>query len=173
MKNESVITDPTSFETMMGYAEVTVRIRQGATTRTESVRVMQLEIEQYPEMLKRFDDERAQIELYCQRLNNPADAPSEKAGGIWGPVPTGWAKTLTPDSHDLVMETGERLNRDFFGRWVQRRMAKLEAMRPGVTERMFAVLAPGAKPSSDSGSRNAPSSVRSLSLRPDGTVQPN
>lgn len=119
-----------SMATVMGGTEIAVQMKDRSSA---VVWVRQLEIEDYPELLKRMDDERAQIELYC-RIPAPAGVSQTPE---WEPVPPGWSKKLSVEGHDLVMTTAEEINRDFFARWLQRRFAKLEAVRPGLTEKLL------------------------------------
>jgi hypothetical protein len=124
------LKEPTTFETLIGGKELSVTMRDG---KTETVKVLQLPIADYPKLLGSLENEEAQIELYCAK-------------------PAGWSKELMPASHDAVMEEAERINGDFFSRWAQRRMRKLEALRPGMVEKMFANLQAAVRPGSLPGS---------------------
>lgn len=124
------------FETLMGGVEAAAQFRNG---RAEKVWVRQLPIEDYPKLLGLMEDEQKQIELYVM---------SQEEGAAWRPVPAGWAKTLTAQSHDELMEKAEELNRDFFGRWLRRRMGKMEAIRPGLTDDLVRGLKGQGSPSS-------------------------
>lgn len=110
---------PTNVETLMGSTDVAAVLQDGSR---ERVRVLQLPVAKYPELAAALVDEGRQLEIYCGQ-------------------PTGWAATLAPGSHNELMETAERLNRDFFDAWLRRRMAKVELVRPGAVEKFFA---PGA-----------------------------
>lgn len=112
MSTENI--SPTPTETVMGGLNVIVTHSDKGT---DTVFVRQLAIEDYPKLLQAQDDECKMIELYCDR-------------------PIGWAKTLSPDSHEKLVEEGERLNSDFFLRWVQRRISRQERLLPGITQRM-------------------------------------
>ena len=46
---------------------------------------------------------------------------------------SGWADRLTNEALEAVIETGEKLNVDFFSRWVRRRLARQEIFVPGIT----------------------------------------
>jgi hypothetical protein len=138
------------FTTLMGGKEITVTRRDGSA---ESVWVRQLPIEDYPKLLLLLDDELGQVELYCLvAVGGLRSAGEAQAGGSrpaeqeqnWAAVPAGWAKTLRPESHELVINTAEGLNRDFFSRWMRRRMGRLELVRPGLADQVFAGLAGGA-----------------------------
>lgn len=103
---------------VLGYQEVTVirlgeALEVGHATKTETVKVLLVDIEHYPQLLSSLGDELAQIQVYCDR-------------------PIEWVKSLSPVSHKLVIETAERINRDFFPSWVQRRLDKLEMIKPGL-----------------------------------------
>jgi len=135
---------------VMGGAEMDVTLRAGGV---ERVKVLLLDIEQYPKLLASLEDERTQVELYCGR-------------------PPGWARTLTPAAHDLVMKTAEELNRDFFSSWVQRRMAKLEVIKPGLLEGLVRQLAPSRESGLPGSSLSSPGSVGSHLPRPGHTPSP-
>ncbi len=129
-----------SFETLLGGAEMEVEFVGGEKAK---VWVRQLAIEEYPRLLMLLEDEVGQVELYC-RVATGGDKGGEKGG--WEAVPEGWGRGLTPASHDAVMTKAEELNRDFFYRWLRRRLEKVELIRPGLVERMVEGLAVGAGP---------------------------
>lgn len=125
MSTEPKKNQPTETETLFGGLDLTILLRanQGEANK-EEVFVRQLGIEDYPELLRAQDDECLLAELFCNR-------------------PAGWAKSLKPVSLELVVTEGERLNSDFFLRWVQRRLARQEKLIPGFTEGIRAkALAP-------------------------------
>jgi hypothetical protein len=105
--------EPTQTETLFGGTKVSVQFK--GKTDNEEVFVRQLEVDAYPKLLDISMDEFKQIELYCDK-------------------PAGWAKTLTPKSHNEIMETAERLNSDFFSPWAARQLKRLERIRPGLVE---------------------------------------
>jgi hypothetical protein len=136
------------FAELMGGQEIAVTHRDGTS---EPVRVRALPIAEFPELLKVLDDELGQVQLYCEirrpntegrkkaEIRNPkAESEIEAIDAEWMAAPAGWAATLMPDSHELVISTAEALNKDFFWRWMRRRMDKLELVRPGLAEKMFA-----------------------------------
>jgi hypothetical protein len=127
--NTEKTASETNFDTLMGAVEVTIKKRDGTT---EKIKVLQLPVEKYPELASRLHDEGKQIELYCER---------QEPEGTWKPVPIGWAAALSPAAHNQVMETAGDLNKDFFEAWLRRRVATMEAMRPGVIEKFLAVEA--------------------------------
>lgn len=86
----------------------------------EEVRVLQLAVKDYARLLELQGDEVALAGFYCGK---------ERA----------WAEGLMPASHELVIQEGERLNGDFFGRWVQRQTGRLERIRPGLAEKVWEV----------------------------------
>lgn len=100
-----------NFATLVGGVEMEVTLGDGTV---EKVFVSQLAIKRYPELLGLLDDEGALLELYCGK---------EK----------GWAEGLTPGSHELLIVAAEKLNADFFWPWLQRRLRRMERVRPGVT----------------------------------------
>lgn len=105
--------------TLMGGTDLVVTKRDGST---ETVKVLQLGIEKYPELLQSMDDEIASINLYCGRSS------------------TGFATSLTLQSQEAVIEAGEKVNSDFFKRWIDRRMARTERLQPGLLEKINAAL---------------------------------
>jgi hypothetical protein len=94
---------PTKWETLLGTQEVEVMHLDGVK---EQIKVRQLPIRCYPAYLEAQDDELKQIELLAGR------AP-------------GWAESLTIVSVEAILAAGDRLNADFFGRWLRRRMQRL------------------------------------------------
>ncbi len=116
---------PSPTETLLGSGTCIVAFKPTKAVpepKSETVLILQLEIESFPKLLAAQDDEAKAIELYCGK-------------------PDGWAKTLTPSSHELVIAEGERINSDFFGRWVQRRLQRQERLIPGITGRAIAAAA--------------------------------
>jgi len=139
------------FAELMGGQEIAVTKRDGAD---EVVRVRAVPIAEFPELLKLLDDEVGQVQFYCQVRRPEVQSPKSKVqsplspkaeveaiDAEWMSAPAGWAATLMPDSHELVISTAEALNADFFARWLQRRMRRLETVRPGLADKMFAALA--------------------------------
>lgn len=106
---------PTKIETLLGgRGPVTVQFTDGST---QEVTVRQLPISEMPRLAATIEDETAQAELYCGK-------------------PKGWAAKLTTESHEQIVVEGERLNADFFARWVARRARRQEILVPGITEQM-------------------------------------
>jgi hypothetical protein len=124
--------EPTKIETLMGGKVVTVALRDGAK---EEITVQQLAVAQMPRMLAVIEDEAAMVELFCSK-------------------PKGWATTLTPESHEEIVTEGERLNADFFGRWVQRQLQRRERLVPGITQAMQSTVLSNLR----TGSPSSPSS---------------
>ena len=122
-----------STETLFGGAELEVNLMAGGT---EKVFVRQIPVRLMPEMLANLEDENRLVELFCDR-------------------PEGWSDSLAVESFEKVVLEGERLNADFFSRWVQRRLTRQEKVMPGITER----LARNAGFPLPIGSPNAPSDV--------------
>jgi len=106
--------EPTKTETLLGGAIASVTMRDG---KTEEVTIRQLPVKLFPVLLAAQDDEGKLAELYCDK-------------------PPGWADALSIDSFEAVITEGERINSDFFSRWVQRRINRQEKMMPGVTARL-------------------------------------
>lgn len=101
--------------TMLGGVEVTLNRKDGLT---EVLKVRQIPVEEYPGYLKAQEDECAMVDILCGK-------------------PSGFFKELTPDSFEQVIIQGEEINKDFFGRWVQRKLARQEKLFPGVTDRIL------------------------------------
>ncbi len=95
----------TTFDTLIGGIKLTVTVA-GAPT---EVVVKQLPVSLYPHYLATMADECRQVELLCGQ-------------------PEGWAESLSPESHEQIITTGDELNADFFGRWVARREARQKSM---------------------------------------------
>jgi hypothetical protein len=122
-----------STETLFGGAEIEVHLVAGGT---EKVFVRQIPVRLMPQMLANLEDENRLVELFCDK-------------------PDGWSDSITPESFEKVVFEGERLNADFFSRWVHRRLTRQEKVMPGITER----LARNAGLPLPIGSQNAPSDV--------------
>ncbi len=120
-------------ETLFGGLEVEVALTSG---QTEQVFIRQLPIRQMPQMLAALEDENRLVELFCDK-------------------PEGWSDGLTVESFEKVVTEGERLNADFFSRWVQRRLTRQEKVMPGITEK----LAKSAGLPLPTGSPSAPSAA--------------
>lgn len=162
------------FAELMGGQEIAVNHRDGTN---EPVRVRALPIAEFPELLKVIDDEIGQAQLDRQvqtkseawktaNARNPK-AEVEAIDAEWMAAPAGWAASLTPESHETVISTAEALNADFFWRWMRRRMDKLEKIRPGLAEKMFAgVSAAAAGLGSPSSSPKSAPTAGSAGARP-------
>ena len=120
-------------ETLFGGQEIEVSLTSG---QTEQVFIRQLPIRQMPQMLAALEDENRLVELFCEK-------------------PEGWSDGLTVESFEKVVTEGERLNADFFSRWVQRRLTRQEKVMPGITEK----LAKNAGLPLPTGSPSAPSAA--------------
>lgn len=91
-------------ETLLGEVDVAVETLQGAT---EVVRVLQLPIRQMPALAACIDDEERMAALYVDKE-------------------PGWSASIKREGIEAIIAMGERLNSDFFERWLQRRMARQE-----------------------------------------------
>ena len=112
----SALPEPTKAETLRGGQHFTVNLEGGAA---EKVFVRQLPVKDFEAWLIALDDEPRVAELLCQQ---------EK----------GWGDRLEIGSLELVVTEGERLNRDFFERWLQRRTARKEWLMPLLTRNLEA-----------------------------------
>lgn len=101
-------------ETLFGGLELDATLISG---QTERVFVRQIPIRQMPQMLAALEDENRLMELFCDK-------------------PEGWSDSLTVESFEKIVTEGERLNADFFSRWVQRRLTRQEKVMPGITEKI-------------------------------------
>jgi hypothetical protein len=98
--------------TIIGGTKVTVIFIDGTSG---EVFVRQLPVKVYPQLVEAMQDELKHIDLLC-------DKP-------------GLAETLTPDSHEAVIEAGEKLNADFFSRWLERKQKRESLLpKPDMTE---------------------------------------
>lgn len=98
--------EATKNETLLGGADVAVIFRDGTS---ETIKVRQLPIRLFQMYLAAIDQEARQVELYCDK-------------------PEKWSDTLTNESFELIIEEGERINRDFFSRWKVRREKRQELL---------------------------------------------
>lgn len=105
-----------TLSTLLGGVEIYVTHSDGST---KAVKVLQLPIKSYNDYLRVLDDELAMADVLCGK---------EK----------GWSETLTLLSLEDVIETGEKLNADFFARWLRRRLARQEMLVPGLTQSAIA-----------------------------------
>lgn len=103
-----------SAETLFGGLEMEADLAAGGA---EKVFIRQIPIRQMPRMLAALEDENRLVELFCDK-------------------PEGWSDTLTVESFEKIINEGERLNADFFSRWVQRRLTRQEKVMPGITEKL-------------------------------------
>ena len=103
-----------SMTTLCGGKDFEVKLSSG---KTEKVFLRQLPIRLMPQLLAVLEDEPKMVELFCDR-------------------PEGWSEALTPASFESLVIEGEKVNADFFGRWLQRRLNRQERLLPGITERL-------------------------------------
>lgn len=104
----SAPNEPTKAETLRGGQQIPVTLQDGAS---DSVFVRQLPVKEFEPWLGCLDDEPRAAELMCGKES-------------------GWGDRLTVESLEAVIATGERLNRDFFERWLGRRTARKEWLAP-------------------------------------------
>jgi len=104
--------------TLNGGEEITVIKTDGTN---EKIFVKQLPVKQYEKYLEAQADEAKMIVLACNK-------------------PEEFCDTLTPDSHELLVTTIERMNESFFQRWYDRRTKRLERILPGAREKILATL---------------------------------
>ena len=114
--------------TALGYEEITLS--------SGTVKIRQLPIRLLPALLKLMTagDEPAMVELYCDKptVLDPA-----------GRRISGWSDELTPAEFTAIIEKGEAINADFFGRWQQRKKKRKDLLPKADLEeaaRMFEVI---------------------------------
>jgi hypothetical protein len=117
---------PTKTETMLGGVDILVTTQCqviGEAPVMETVKVKQLPVKQYPAYLAALDDETAMAALLTGKTQD-------------------WVENLDAPSHELLVSTGDRINRDFFGRWAERQRNRRELLVPGLSARMLENLSP-------------------------------
>jgi hypothetical protein len=121
---------PTGAETLRGGTKITVEIdAKPGEQPFHEIPIRQLKIKEMPAMMEAQGDEIALAALFTGK---------DKA----------FVESLTNFSHEAVIAEGNRVNADFFVRWVQRRMQTQERIMPGATSRiMEAATKAGAAPS--------------------------
>jgi hypothetical protein len=104
--------EPNKTVALFGGEPIDVTLRDGTT---EQVFVHTLRVVEFPRVFNALDDEEKLAEIFCAK-------------------PDGWAATLSPKSHEAVIEKGNELNSDFFCRWAQRRVVQRAKLAAGLTE---------------------------------------
>lgn len=102
-------SEPSTFAALLGGIDLTVSFADH-TVVGAVVKVRQLPVKLFPAYLATMNNETAQVELLCDK-------------------PAGWAESLTRESHEAIIEAGDKLNADFFGRWLERKK-KRKALLP-------------------------------------------
>jgi hypothetical protein len=109
---------PTPTETLMGGRKFPALKRDNTT---EDIFIRQIGIEDCQSYLELQDNELAMIEFVCSK-------------------PDGWAKSLAPQCQAELIAEIDRINADFFSRWVERQKSRQERLMPGITEKRLAAL---------------------------------
>jgi len=104
--------------TLNGGELITVTKLDGSN---EEIFVKQLPVRQYQKYLEAQADEVKMIVLACNK-------------------PEEFCDTLTPDSHELLVTTIERMNESFFQHWLQRQKNRVERLFPGAQEKVVEAL---------------------------------
>jgi hypothetical protein len=104
--------------TLTGGNEFSITKRDGTN---ETVFVRQLAIKEFPKFLQVQDDELEMIDFACGKTK-------------------GFAETLSPESHEALIAQIEKVNGDFFSRWLARRRTRVERIVPDAFEK--AIVAP-------------------------------
>lgn len=130
-----------SMETVLGGVDATVLLLNGTK---EQVKVRQVPVRELPRLLIATGnaDEAAMAEVYCNK-------------------PTGWADTILPAEVERIVIEGDRINADFFARWLARRNEREARLFPGQQEQLLRAAAEAALKatllSSPTGSPTSPS----------------
>src|SRR6266704_2587941 len=96
------LTEQMNNAILTGGEEINVVTFEG---QTERVKVRLLPVKEFPLLLATMDDE---IKRVCLLVGKPGE----------------WAESLLPASHEAIIELGDKLNADFFARWIERRSQK-------------------------------------------------
>lgn len=141
-----------AIQTLFGGIGIEVTKRDGTT---EKVTVRQLPIRLYERYLSVMDDEATVVELLCGKESaqteetesvitaflslsdlmtaNPrrdfSDQAREIAKRFRAAREQRWSDTLTAESVEKIIETGEEVNADFFQKWIPRRRRRAEKMQ--------------------------------------------
>jgi hypothetical protein len=110
--DETALTPAEELTAVMGGTEVEVVHLDGSK---EMIKVRELGADEIQTYALIIDDEVKSAELFCSK-------------------PDGWAKTLTPESFNKVMDTGQELNLPLFSAWFRRSMKRREATNPGISK---------------------------------------
>lgn len=111
MNPETVITYPTEpppLETLLGSVPVR-NLRNLKGQAIPDVEVRQLPLSALSSYLVAQGNEAVQCELLCKQ-------------------PRGWGDTLSLESVEAILVEGDRINADFFRRWLSLRLARQERM---------------------------------------------
>jgi hypothetical protein len=109
---------PTPAETLAGKSVATVTLLDGSR---ETVALRQLPLKEMEALLAAQGDETKLACLYTGR-------------------PESWFDGVSPEGQELIVQEGDRLNADFFGRWFRRRLDRQERLIPGSRARLLGVL---------------------------------
>lgn len=113
----------TNLIAVLGGVEMTA-VKDDGSTETVKVRQLKLRQSQAYLTLAQANDEAGMIELFCDKPQN-------------------WADSLTPDSQQNLLETGEKLNRDFMLCSAARRVERREKLAPGAEEKLMQAVVAG------------------------------
>jgi len=96
-------------ETLFGGTELVVSLKDGTS---EIVKVIQLPVSKFIDFAKVIDDECEMVSLVCNKKKE-------------------WCDSLQIEAFELLVAECERINMDFFGRWLQRRINRQQRILPG------------------------------------------
>jgi hypothetical protein len=104
--------------TLTGGSEITVTKQDGTT---EVVTVRQLAVKEFPKFQTLQDDEVEMCAFVCAKTKE-------------------WAESLSNESHEALIAEIEKVNGDFFSRWLARQLARQEKVMPGLREKLMQSL---------------------------------
>jgi len=106
-----MITEDTVSKTeiLFGGVDFSISLKNGEL---ETVRVNQLPVSKFIDFAKVIDDELDMVALVCNKKKE-------------------WCDTIDYESFELLVVECERVNMDFFGRWLQRRINRQQRILPG------------------------------------------
>jgi hypothetical protein len=83
----------------------------------EQVEVCQIRVKDFQQAIESFQDEPRLVDLYCRKED-------------------GWSQSLSLSSFDAIADAGKRINKGFFERRAARTTEMMDALMPGVRQRI-------------------------------------
>ena len=140
-------TNSNGFAAIIGGVKMRAEFIDGSC---EDVMVRQLPIRLYKEYLEAQDSEAKILSVLCGK-------------------PVEWADGLKIESFEAILDEGEKINADFFSRWVKRQFARKERIMPGIADKLMRQIMSDLKTTSPS----APLPVASPSDKSQTTPSPS